>query len=141
MTMRFPTPARHVIVFGFFAVLSGFLFFAVEPAFAITIVPLCARAASLQTPSLDCVLETFRSVASLIVGITGSFALLMFVYGGFMWVTSAGSAEKVKKGKQIFTYAVIGLIVIFGAYAFLTTFINALDSPPPTEDGFRSLHY
>ncbi|HSD12074.1 MAG TPA: pilin [Patescibacteria group bacterium] len=60
------------------------------------------------------------------IGLSGSFALLMFVYGGFMWVTSAGNPEKVKKGKQIFTYAVIGLVVIFGAYAFLTTFINAL---------------
>lgn len=60
-----------------------------------------------------------------LMGLSGSFALLMFVYGGFMWVTSGGNMDKVKKGKQIFTWATIGLIVIFGAYAFLATFINA----------------
>ncbi|MEY4744115.1 MAG: Type secretion system pilin [Candidatus Parcubacteria bacterium] len=57
--------------------------------------------------------------------LSGSFALLMFVYGGFMWVTSGGNMDKVKKGKQIFTWATIGLIVIFGSYAFLANFMNA----------------
>ncbi len=60
-----------------------------------------------------------------LMGLSGSFALLMFVYGSFVWVTSGGNMDKVKKGKQIFTWATIGLIVIFGSYAFLATFINA----------------
>jgi hypothetical protein len=34
--------------------------------------------------------------------------------------------DKVKKGKQIFVWATIGLVVIFGSYAFLATFLNAL---------------
>src|SRR5512142_1273520 len=60
-----------------------------------------------------------------LMGLSGSFALLMFVYGAFVWVTSGGNMDKVKKGKQIFTWAVIGLIIIFGSYAFLSNFINA----------------
>ena len=59
-------------------------------------------------------------------GLSGSFALLMFVYGGFMWVTSAGNMDRVKKGKQVFVWAAIGLIVVFGSYAFRKTFIDAL---------------
>lgn len=62
---------------------------------------------------------------SAFLGLSGSFALLMFVYGSFTWITSGGSPEKIAKGKKIFTYAVIGLVVIFGSYAFLSTFINA----------------
>lgn len=53
----------------------------------------------------------------IITGISGSIALLMFVYGGFLWVTSAGEAEKVKQGKKVFVNATLGLIIIFTAYA------------------------
>jgi len=48
-----------------------------------------------------------------ILGIVGSLALVMFVYGGFNIMTAAGTAEKVEKGKQILVWATIGLIVIF----------------------------
>lgn len=60
------------------------------------------------------------------MGVAGSFALLMFVYGGFMWVTSGGNVERVKKGKQVFTYAVIGLVVIYGSYLILSILFRGL---------------
>lgn len=50
------------------------------------------------------------------LGIVGSLALLMFIYGGFTWLTSAGSADKVTKGKNILVWATIGLVVIFMSY-------------------------
>ncbi|MBT6819091.1 MAG: hypothetical protein HOA57_01815 [Candidatus Magasanikbacteria bacterium] len=53
------------------------------------------------------------------MSILGSVTLLVFVYGGFLWLTSAGSAEKVKKGSQTMMWAVIGLFLIFGSYAIL----------------------
>ncbi|HTM68502.1 MAG TPA: hypothetical protein VL426_04325 [Candidatus Binatia bacterium] len=66
------------------------------------------------------------------LGLSGSFALLMFVYGAFTWITSGGSPDKIARGKKIFTYATIGLVVIFGSYAFLSTFINALGAAGST---------
>ncbi len=63
---------------------------------------------------------------NLFVGISGSVALLMFVYGGFLWLTSAGDDQKVNKGRSAMTWAVIGLIVIFGAYAILSALFSAL---------------
>ncbi|RLC38422.1 hypothetical protein DRH27_02290 [Candidatus Falkowbacteria bacterium] len=54
-----------------------------------------------------------------VLGIVGSLALLMFIYGGFTWMTAAGSSEKVTKGKDILVWAVVGLIVIFMSYAFV----------------------
>jgi len=50
------------------------------------------------------------------LGIVGSLALLMFIYGGFVWLTSAGSSDKVTKGKNILVWATIGLVVIFMSY-------------------------
>jgi len=57
-----------------------------------------------------------------VLGIVGSLALLFFVYGGLIWMTSSGSPEKVKQGRDTLVWATIGLVVIFAAYA-LTRFV------------------
>jgi hypothetical protein len=94
----------------------GFFIFAADPAHAITIVPSCARGPATESPpSLSCALATFRNVASLIVGVTGSFALLMFIYGGFMLLTSGGVEAKVTTGKTILKNAMIGIVLVFTA--------------------------
>ena len=63
-----------------------------------------------------------------VMGIVGSLALLMFVYGGLTWMTSSGSQEKVKKGKDILIWSAVGLVVIFSAYGltkFIITFLSS----------------
>ena len=84
------------------------------PAYAFEIVPKCAKGATV--PPLSCFLELAVNVSKLILGITGSLALLMFVYGGIMLMISRGNQEQVKKGKEILSKALIGVIIIFGAY-------------------------
>ena len=61
-----------------------------------------------------------------ILGIVGSLALVMFIYGGFNIMTAAGTAEKVEKGKQILVWATIGLIVIFTSYALVKFVFTSL---------------
>ncbi|HKK54415.1 MAG TPA: pilin [Patescibacteria group bacterium] len=58
-------------------------------------------------------------VITAVLGVVGSLALLMFVYGGITWMTSSGSPEKVKKGKDIIIWSVIGLAIIFFSYALV----------------------
>lgn len=61
-----------------------------------------------------------------VMGIVGSIALLMFVYGGLTWMTSAGSQEKVKKGKDILIWSAAGLVVVFMSYAITRVVLTAL---------------
>lgn len=61
-----------------------------------------------------------------ILGILGSVTLLMFFYGGFLWLVSAGNAERVKKGVQTMTWAAVGVFIIFGSYAILRAIISGL---------------
>jgi len=56
------------------------------------------------------------------LGIVGSLALAMFIYGGFTWMLAAGNSEAVKNGKDILIWASLGLVLIFTAYA-LTKFV------------------
>jgi len=79
-------------------------------AMAVSLVPDCARSGELA--QLPCLLETFGNIAQVILGLTGGLALLMFVYGGFMMLSSGGAEDKVKKGKDALMAAIIGIAII-----------------------------
>ena len=55
-------------------------------------------------------------VVNYLFSIVGALALLFFLYGGFTLILSRGSSEQTSKGIEIISAAVIGLIVVFGAY-------------------------
>lgn len=65
-------------------------------------------------------------VINSVLGIVGSLALLMFVYGGLIWMTSSGNQEKVKKGRDTLVWAAIGLVIIFSAYALTRVLITSV---------------
>lgn len=60
------------------------------------------------------------------LGLAGSLALGVFILGGLFWVTSAGSEEKVTRGKNMIMWATFGLGVIFTSYALVNFVIKAL---------------
>lgn len=66
------------------------------------------------------------NVINSIFGIVGSLALLMFIYGGLMWMTSAGNQEKVKQGRGVILWASIGLAIIFMSYMLVRFVITAV---------------
>lgn len=64
-------------------------------------------------------------IISYILGFVGVLALVMFIYGGITWMTSAGAAEKIKKGKDTIVWAIFGLAFIFLSYAILDFILKA----------------
>jgi len=71
----------------------------------------------------SCELHHFVMVAiwvwNWILGISGSLALLFFIYGGFTFLISGGSSERVTKGKTILINSIIGLAIIFCSYMII----------------------
>lgn len=61
-----------------------------------------------------------------VLGVIGAIALLIFVYGGLMWMTAAGSPEKIKKAQTTLVWAVLGLVVIFASYTLVDFIIERL---------------
>lgn len=80
-------------------------------------------------------LQVGINLARIILALSGSLALLMFIYGGFMWLTAAGSSERVDKGKKILLGAVIGLIIIFGAVTIVNFAEKTLRTPTTQRGG------
>ncbi|MDD5726667.1 MAG: pilin [Patescibacteria group bacterium] len=62
------------------------------------------------------------------LGIVGGIALMVFVYGGVMWMTARGDASQVKKGQEALTAAVIGLFIIIFSYTLAGNFVTFLTS-------------
>lgn len=65
-------------------------------------------------------------IINFVLSLVGSISLLMFIYGGLTWMTSAGSQEKVKKGREIIVWAIIGLAVVFFSYLLVRFVISGL---------------
>lgn len=63
------------------------------------------------------------TVFQISIGIGGSIALLLMLYGFFIVTTSAGLPDKIKAGKEIITSAVMGLLFILLS-AFLLRLIG-----------------
>lgn len=68
------------------------------------------------------------NIIKALLGVIGSIALIMFVYGGFMWMTAAGDKNKVTKGMDTMLWAVLGLTVIFSSYALVRFVIEKVGS-------------
>jgi hypothetical protein len=56
------------------------------------------------------IVKVISDIISLLVYVSAAISVLFIVLGGYQMITSSGDAEKVKKGKETFTYAIIGLI-------------------------------
>lgn len=78
----------------------------------------------------NCQLSDFVGLAveasRFIFGITGSLALLMFAVGGFWWLTAAGTPDRIEKGKKTLVAAVVGILIIFGAWVLVNSLLAAL---------------
>ena|SRR3989338_4971925 len=71
---------------------------------------------------------SFRTLARTIVNFflyfLGFLATIMIIYGGVLYVTSAGNDENVGKAKKILLYAIVGIIVILLSFAIVNTIIG-----------------
>ena len=76
--------------------------------------PLFTKAAELPNPlPAEDIPTVIGFVIKGVLGVVGAIALLMLVWGGITWMTSAGNAEKVKRGKDSIVWAIFGLLAIF----------------------------
>lgn len=58
------------------------------------------------------------------LGFLGLIAVLVIIYGGVLYVTSAGESDNTDKGKSAIKYAAIGLLIVLGSFAFVNTIIR-----------------
>jgi len=57
------------------------------------------------------------TVVSAALALVGSIFLILMLYAGYHWMTAQGEEEKVAKAKDTINRAIIGIIIVVGAYA------------------------
>ncbi len=65
--------------------------------------------ASTATDSLGKLATTVVNIFTIIVG---AASVIMIIYGGFRYITSGGSSERVGAAKNTLIYAIVGLIIV-----------------------------
>ena len=115
---------KHLSKIIFIFVMLTSAFFNAGPVFAQSkFIPQCAldnptgnAATEGECRSVSVFVTLLINIANYLFSIVGALALIFFIYGGFTLILSRGATEQVKKGKDIMVAAVIGLIIVFGAY-------------------------
>ncbi|MEI7620711.1 MAG: hypothetical protein WCJ57_04055 [Candidatus Falkowbacteria bacterium] len=116
------------------------LFFVMNKAFAVVVDPASTRygldttitAGGLEAPlSVNAVGSNPGQYVSSKVGqlvgsvlsFIGVILLILIIYAGLLWMTSAGNEKKTTQAKDILVSAIIGLVIVLSAYA-ITAFIG-----------------
>ena len=70
--------------------------------------------------------EGVMNIVQYLLSFLGVIAIIVMLYGGFVWLTSGGNEEKVGQAKKIISAGIIGLVIIFISYALATFVIEQL---------------
>ncbi len=85
------------------------------------------------------IVQLLVNIGQFLLGIVGSVALAMFLYGAFWWIISVGDPKRVQKGKDIILNAIYGVFLTFGAYLIITFAIGLLTGTNPYETSQKVL--
>ena len=73
--------------------------------------------------------QIVANIIRTIIGFTGVIFVVLMVWGGLMWMSSAGSEDKISKAKKLIAAGIIGLVITISAYAItslvLSTFFGS----------------
>src|SRR3989339_1280872 len=59
------------------------------------------------------------AIINVLLGFLSIVAVLIIMYGGFVWMTSKGDPKRIEDAKNILKNAVIGLVIIFLAFSIV----------------------
>jgi hypothetical protein len=71
--------------------------------------------------------QIIGNIVRIMVGLCGLFFLAVFVYGGILYLTSAGDSGAVKKGRDAIVNAVIGLVIVLFSYTAVSLIVQLSD--------------
>ena len=77
---------------------------------------------------------TIASIIRTAMGLLGIVAVVIILIGGFTWMTAGGNDDKVGEAKKWIIAGVIGLAIIFSAYALSSFVIKNLIRATTTPD-------
>jgi len=70
-------------------------------------------------------LEVFIvGLTNFVLSFVATIAVIMLIYGGYLWIVDQGDDQLTEKGKKIIAGSVIGILIIISAYTIVNTVIR-----------------
>ena len=66
------------------------------------------------------------AVINVALGFLDIIAVIIVLYGGFLWMTAAGNEDQVAKAKKLLTAGIIGIVIILAAWGLALFVLDAL---------------
>lgn len=132
---------KKLLTYSLLFAMSGLFFLAMPvvaapPAPAPAAAPAAKAAAPVEAPAgikLKNPISGDTSIPGLIakaikagLSFLGALALIAFMAGGFIWLTSGGASDKTKTGLMTIAFSIIGLFVVFLSYGILSLLFKEL---------------
>jgi len=126
---------KNIIILSALIVLTNLFCFFVLPAAAQTDIDIeiedqLSPIKDVYNPSGDVspttLSEVIARVIKVVLSLLGMIFLVLIIYAGFTWMTSAGNEDRIDKAKKIMAAAVIGLAIVLAAYVITAFVVNSL---------------
>ncbi|MFA5076048.1 MAG: hypothetical protein WC480_01375 [Patescibacteria group bacterium] len=72
--------------------------------------------------------ESTSYIIRIIITFVGVLFFVLMIYGGVLWMTAGGNEEQVKKARSILIQALVGIVIVFAAYAVTVLVFYVLGS-------------
>ena len=64
--------------------------------------------------NMTSITDYISAIIAWAIPILGGIALLMFIYAGYMYMTSQGNPDKINSAKEIVISTLVGILLLFG---------------------------
>ena len=108
----------YTLMFAIPAVFNSKKVLAVDDAFGLEDVNTALGEQDLKT--------SINAVINVVLGFLGILATVIILLGGFKWMTSQGNSDKVEEAKNLIKNGIIGLVIIFSAFAISSFVISSM---------------
>ena len=113
----------------------GLVFLFLISIFLVTTVPAFAQIPLPSgSPTNKDIFEIANTAINYVMGLFGFIAVIVMLYGGFVWMTAAGNSDQVDKAKDIIRNGLIGLVIILAAWAIVRFVFNMVTGTGGTCD-------
>jgi len=71
---------------------------------------------------------------NIVLYIVGFISVIMLIWGGIRYIISGGDSKKITDAKNTILYAILGLVIVFFAYAIVNFVLNAIGAQTTTPE-------
>ncbi|OGZ85051.1 MAG: hypothetical protein A2599_00295 [Candidatus Staskawiczbacteria bacterium RIFOXYD1_FULL_39_28] len=68
--------------------------------------------------------DLIKSITNVVAGVIGGLATIMIIVAGIFYLTSAGSPQRIEKGKTALFYAIGGIVIALSAEAIVSMILE-----------------